>query len=32
LPNNRVAVPTTGVITTVVNPERQFQLGLHLSF
>jgi hypothetical protein len=32
LPNNKVGVSTTGVITTVVNPERQFQLGLHLSF
>jgi hypothetical protein len=32
LPNNKVGVSTTGVITTVVTPERQFQLGLHLSF
>jgi len=32
LPNNKIGVSTTGVITTVVTPERQFQLGLHLSF
>ena len=32
LPNNKVGVSTTGVITTVVTPERQFQLGLHLTF
>jgi len=32
LPNNTVGVSTTGKITTVVNPERQFQLGLHLLF
>ena len=32
LPNNTVGVATTGVITTVVTPERQFQLGLHLMF
>ena len=30
LPNNTVGVATTGVITTVVTPERQLQLGLHL--
>ena len=32
LPNNTVGVATTGVITTVVTPERQLQLGLHLPF
>ncbi len=32
LPNNKVGVATTGVITTVVTPERQLQLGLHLTF
>jgi hypothetical protein len=32
LPNNTVGVGTTGVITTVVTPERQLQLGLHLMF
>ena len=32
LPNNTVGVSTTGVITTVVTPERQLQLGLHLQF
>jgi len=32
LPNNTVGVATTGVITTVVTPERQLQLGLHLQF
>jgi hypothetical protein len=32
LPNNKWGVSTTGVITTVVNPERQLQLGLHLTF
>jgi hypothetical protein len=32
LPNNKVGVSTTGVITTVVTPERQLQLGLHLTF
>jgi len=32
LPNNRVGISTTGVITTVVTPERQLRLGLHLTF
>ncbi len=32
LPNNTVGVATTGVITTVVTPERQLQFGLHLTF
>ncbi len=32
LPNNKIGVSTTGVITTVVTPERQPQLGLHLQF
>jgi hypothetical protein len=32
LPKNTVGVGTTGVITTVVTPERQLQLGLHLTF
>ena len=32
LPNNTIGVATTGVITTVVTPERQLQLGLHLQF
>ena len=32
LPNNTIGVSTTGVITTVVTPERQLQLGLHLQF
>jgi len=32
LPNNKVGVASTGVITTVVTPERQLQLGLHLTF
>jgi hypothetical protein len=31
LPNNKIGVSTTGVITTVVTPERQLQLGLHLA-
>jgi hypothetical protein len=32
LPNNTIGVATTGVITTVVTPERQLQLGLHFQF
>jgi hypothetical protein len=32
LPANTVGTSTTGVITTVATPERQFQLGLHLAF
>jgi hypothetical protein len=32
LPNNTIGTATTGVITTVTSPERQFQLGLHLAF
>jgi hypothetical protein len=32
LPNNKLGVATTGVISSVVTPGRQFQLGLHLSF
>ncbi|HXM43650.1 MAG TPA: TonB-dependent receptor [Bryobacteraceae bacterium] len=32
LPNNTIGVSTTGVITTVVTPERQLQLGLHFQF
>jgi len=32
LPKNTVGTSTTGVITTVATPERQFQLGLHLAF
>ena len=32
LPNNTIGVATTGVITTVVTPERQLQLGLHFTF
>jgi hypothetical protein len=32
LPNNKLGVATTEVITAVVTPERQLQLGLHLTF
>ena len=32
LPKNTVGIGTTGVITTVATPERQFQLGLHFIF
>jgi hypothetical protein len=32
LPKNTTGISTTGVITTVVTPERQLQLGLHLTF
>jgi hypothetical protein len=32
LPGNTIGTATTGVITTVATPERQFQLGLHLAF
>jgi hypothetical protein len=32
LPNNKLGVATTGVITTVVTQERLFQLGLRLAF
>ena len=32
LPKNTVGIATTGVITTVATPERQFQFGLHLVF
>ncbi len=32
LPANTVGTTTTGVITKVATPERQFQLGLHLAF
>jgi hypothetical protein len=32
LPKNTVGIATTGVITTVSTPERQFQFALHLVF
>ena len=32
LPKNTVGVGTTGIITTVATPERQFQFGLHFLF
>ncbi len=32
LPANRLGLPATAVISTVVTPERQLQLGLHLLF
>ncbi len=32
LPNNKLGVPTTGVISTVITQARQLQLGLHLTF